>query len=233
MTQYGMPTSASRTRAEVVNEFLRGVYGWMSGGLLLTAGMAWATLHIEPLWAFAANSMLFLILAELGLVFYLSLRIRQMSPTAATVSFMGYSALNGMTLAPILLIYTQQSVAATFVVTAGMFGSMSLYGLLTKKDLTAWGSLLFMGLIGILLASVVNIFLHSNTVGFVVSGLGVLIFLGLTAYDTQRLKVMGETAPMGNAGALRKMSIMGALQLYLDFINLFLFLLRFMGASRD
>lgn len=233
MMQYGMPTSASRPRAEVVNEFLRGVYAWMSGGLLLTAGVAWATVNIQPLLAFAVNSMLFLILAELGLVFFLSLRIRQMSPTTATGAFLGYSALNGLTLAPILLVYTSQSVAATFVVSAGMFGAMSLYGLLTKKDLTSWGSLLLMGLFGIILASVVNIFLGSATMGFVISGIGVLVFLGLTAYDTQRLKVMGETAPMGDAGALRKMAIMGALQLYLDFINLFLFLLRFMGASRD
>ncbi|WP_022661367.1 Bax inhibitor-1/YccA family protein [Paucidesulfovibrio longus] len=233
MTQYGMPTSASRPRAEVVNDFLRGVYAWMSGGLLLTAGVAWATVTIQPLFAFAVNAMIFLILAELGLVFFLSMRIRQMSPSTATGAFLGYSALNGLTLAPILMLYTQQSVAATFVVAAGMFGAMSLYGLLTKKDLTSWGSLLFMGLIGIILASVVNIFMQSGTLGFVISGIGVLIFLGLTAYDTQRLKVMGETAPAGDVGALRKMAIMGALQLYLDFINLFLFLLRFMGVSRD
>jgi hypothetical protein len=228
-----MPTSASRPRAEVVNEFLRGVYAWMSGGLLLTAGVAWATVNIQPLLNFAVNSMLFLILAELGLVFFLSLRIRQMSPATAMGSFLGYSALNGLTLSPILLVYTQQSVAATFVVTAGMFGAMSAYGLLTKKDLTSWGSLLFMGLIGIVLASVVNIFLGSATMGFVISGIGVLVFLGLTAYDTQQLKVMGDTASAGGEAAVRKMTIMGALKLYLDFINLFLFLLRFMGAARD
>ncbi|MDD4732207.1 MAG: Bax inhibitor-1/YccA family protein [Desulfovibrio sp.] len=233
MMQYGMPTSASRPRAEVVNEFLRGVYAWMSGGLLLTAGVAWATVNIQPLLNFAVNSMLFLILAELGLVFFLSLRIRQMSPATAMGSFLGYSALNGLTLSPILLVYTQQSVAATFVVTAGMFGAMSAYGLLTKKDLTSWGSLLFMGLIGIVLASVVNIFLGSATMGFVISGIGVLVFLGLTAYDTQQLKVMGDTASAGGEAAVRKMTIMGALKLYLDFINLFLFLLRFMGAARD
>lgn len=233
MMQYGMPTSASRPRAEVVNEFLRGVYGWMSGGMLLTAGVAWATVNIQPLLNFAVNSMLFLILAELGLVFFLSLRIRQMSPATAMGSFLGYSALNGLTLSPILLVYTQQSVAATFVVTAGMFGAMSAYGLLTKKDLTSWGSLLFMGLIGIVLASVVNIFLGSATMGFVISGIGVLVFLGLTAYDTQQLKVMGDTASAGGEAAVRKMTIMGALKLYLDFINLFLFLLRFMGAARD
>lgn len=233
MMQYGMPTSASRPRAEVVNEFLRGVYAWMSGGLLLTAGVAWATVNIQPLLNFAVNSMLFLILAELGLVFFLSLRIRQMSPATAMGSFLGYSALNGLTLSPILLVYTQQSVAATFVVTAGMFGAMSAYGLLTKKDLTSWGSLLFMGLIGIVLASVVNIFLGSATMGFVISGIGVLVFLGLTAYDTQQLKVMGDTASAGGEATVRKMTIMGALKLYLDFINLFLFLLRFMGAARD
>jgi hypothetical protein len=189
--------------------------------------------NIQPLLNFAVNSMLFLILAELGLVFFLSLRIRQMSPATAMGSFLGYSALNGLTLSPILLVYTQQSVAATFVVTAGMFGAMSAYGLLTKKDLTSWGSLLFMGLIGIVLASVVNIFLGSATMGFVISGIGVLVFLGLTAYDTQQLKVMGDTASAGGEAAVRKMTIMGALKLYLDFINLFLFLLRFMGAARD
>ncbi|SKA87545.1 hypothetical protein SAMN02745704_02048 [Paucidesulfovibrio gracilis DSM 16080] len=233
MMQYGMPTSASRPRAEVVNEFLRGVYGWMSGGMLLTAGVAWATVNIQPLLQFAVNSMLFLILAELGLVFFLSMGIRKMSPTTAMASFLGYSALNGLTLSPILLVYTQQSIAATFVVTAGMFGAMSAYGLLTKKDLTSWGSLLFMGLIGIVLASVVNIFLGSATMGFVISGIGVLVFLGLTAYDTQQLKVMGDTASGGGDAAIRKMTILGALKLYLDFINLFLFLLRFMGVARD
>ncbi|MEF2144223.1 MAG: Bax inhibitor-1/YccA family protein [Desulfovibrionaceae bacterium] len=232
MMQYGMPASTTGSKAEVVNAFLRGVYAWMSGGLLLTAAVAWVTVNNLTLLNFAVNSMIILILAELGLVFFLSMRIRQMSPTTAMAAFMGYSALNGLTLSPILLIYTQQSIAATFVVTAGMFGIMSLYGLLTKKDLTSWGSLLFMGLIGIVLASVVNIFLGSSTMSFVISGIGVLLFLGLTAYDTQQLKVMGETAPADGA-AVRKLSIMGALRLYLDFINLFLFMLRFMGASRD
>ncbi|MGE4504378.1 MAG: Bax inhibitor-1/YccA family protein [Desulfovibrionaceae bacterium] len=234
---------ATGARAEIVNAFMRGVYGWMAGGLALTAVVAWATLNtplaslvfqMNPQTGAIGMSPIVwvLFLVELGIVFYLSARIQQMQASTATSLFLVYSGLNGLTLSPILLAYTAASVASTFVVTAGMFGAMSLYGLVTKKDLTSWGSLLFMGLIGIILATVVNIFIGSPAINFAISVIGVLIFLGLTAYDTQKLKIMGETAPAGG-DAVRKVSILGALTLYLDFINLFLFLLRFMGASRE
>ncbi len=227
------------TRAEVVNTFMRGVYAWMAAGLALTAVLAWATLN-TPLaqLVFSVNPstgqmsmspmVWLLFLAELGIVFYLSARIQQLNPGTATKLFLLYAGLNGLTLSPILLVYTASSVASTFVVTAGMFGAMSLYGLITKKDLSSWGSFLFMGIVGIVIASVVNIFLHSPAMDFVISCIGVLVFLGLTAYDTQKLRAMGESAP-DDAYAVRRGTILGALTLYLDFINLFLFLLRFLG----
>jgi FtsH-binding integral membrane protein len=235
---------AGATKAEVVNVFMRGVYGWMSAGLGLTALVAFAVTQSQALMqmlftynpatgAVGMSTLVFILLfAELGIVFYLGARISSMSPSTATALFLVYSGLNGLTLTPILLAYTAESVAATFVITAGMFGAMSLYGLLTKKDLTSWGSLLFMGLIGIIIAMVVNMFLQSSAMAFAISCIGVIIFLGLTAYDTQKLKTMGENVPMGDTAAIRRGTILGALTLYLDFINLFLMLLRLMGNRR-
>jgi FtsH-binding integral membrane protein len=174
-----------------------------------------------------------LIFGELGMVFYLSARIQRISAQAATGLFVGYSILNGVTLSAILLLYTMTSVAATFFVTAGMFGAMAVYGFVTKKDLSSWGSFLFMGLIGIIIASVVNMFLGSSMMSWIISGIGVIIFTGLTAYDVQQITRMGEQGIMnGGEAAIRKGAIMGALKLYLDFINLFLMLLRFMGDRR-
>ncbi len=233
----------NETRAEIVNAFMRGVYGWMAAGLALTAVLAWATVNTplanlvfsvdQATGAIGISPLIWLFfIVELGIVFFLASKIQTMEPNTAVALFMVYSGLNGLTLSPILLIYTASSIAATFAITAGMFGTMSLYGLITKKDLTSWGSFLFMGLIGIIIASVVNIFLGSALMDFVISGIGVLIFLGLTAYDTQKLKIMGETAPR-DAAAVKRVTILGALTLYLDFINLFLFLLRFMGVARD
>jgi len=148
--------------------------------------------------------------------------------------FIGYSVLNGLTLSVIFLAYTSSSIAGTFFITAGMFGAMAVYGLVTKRDLSGMGSFLFMGLIGIILASVVNIFLKSSSVYWAISFLGVLIFTGLTAYDVQKIKKIGEEGIMAQGDeTIRKGSIMGALALYLDFINLFLMLLRFFGGSRN
>jgi len=241
MNQYpSMQQSASKV--EVVNAFMRGVYGWMSAGLALTAVLAYLTISmpamqqlvfsIDPASGAIAgvSSLIWLFfVVEIGIVFYLSARISTMNPTTATTLFMVYSALNGLTLAPILYSYTAESVASTFLITAGMFGAMSIYGMVTKKDLTSWGSLLFMGLIGIMLAMVVNMFLQSSAMSFAISVIGVIIFLGLTAYDTQKLKTMGEMVPEGDTAAVRRGTIMGALTLYLDFINLFIMLLRLMG----
>jgi FtsH-binding integral membrane protein len=223
--------------------FLAKVFNWMAIGLGLTGLTAFLTINSQTAMqmlftvqdGYAKPNMLLygLLLGELGLVFYLSARIQKISAQAATGIFLGYSALNGVTLSTILLYYTASSVAATFFVTAGMFGAMAVYGFVTKKDLSSWGSFLFMGLIGIIIASVVNIFLASSMMSWVISGIGVIIFTGLTAYDVQQITRMGAQGIMdGGEAAIRKGAIMGALKLYLDFINLFLMLLRFMGDRR-
>ncbi|MBT8763703.1 Bax inhibitor-1/YccA family protein [Desulfohalobiaceae bacterium Ax17] len=228
--------STPKVRTEVLNVFMRGVYQWMAIGLGLTALVAYFVASSPILiQAIFGNPLLFwgLIIGELLLVVGISGGITRLSASAATSLFLVYSGLNGITLSAVLLIYTATSIASTFVVCAGMFAAMSIYGLTTKKDLTSWGSFLFMGLVGIILTSIVNIFLKSPAVHFVISGIGVIIFVGLTAYDTQKLKVMGESAPLDDSLAMRRGTILGALTLYLDFINLFLMLLRFFGQSRD
>lgn len=235
MTEYRQ-LSTAQTRVEVLNGFMRGVYQWMAAGLGLTAAAAYMTSTSQPLMEFIfGNTMvlMLLIIAELGLVVAVSAGIRRMSAGTATGLFMLYSGLNGVTLSAILTVYTAASIFSTFIVCSGMFIAMSVYGMTTKKDLTSWGSFLFMGLIGIILASVVNIFLRSPMLDFAVSGIGVIVFVGLTAYDTQKLRAMGETAPADDATAVRRGTILGALTLYLDFINLFLMLLRFTGQMRE
>lgn len=165
-------------------------------------------------------------------MFVLSGLIHKLSAGVATSLFMLYSALTGLTLSSILFIYTAESIAATFVVTAGMFGAMSLYGYTTKRDLSGFGNMLFMGLIGIVLASLVNFWLKSEALMWAVTYIGVVIFVGLTAYDTQKLKNIGQQIDLNDASQLRKTAILGALTLYLDFINLFLMLLRIFGNRR-
>lgn len=228
--------SRTRTDVQATNYFLRGVYNWMTLGLSLTAVVAY-TVASTPAIAqvIFANPIIFwgLIIAQFGLVLAISGGVHRMSAVTATGLFLLYSALTGATLSSILMVYTAASIFKAFIVCTGMFAAMSVYGATTKKDLTGWGSFLFMGLIGIIIASIVNIFMASSALDFVISGIGVLIFTGLTAYDTQKLKVMGESAPMDDALAVRRGTILGALTLYLDFINLFLFLLRFLGTSRD
>ena len=215
--------------------FLAKVFNWMAIGLGVTGVIAWymassglaAQLVATPLF-------MILLIAELGLVFYLSARVDKIQAGTATGLFIGYAALNGITLSMIFLAYTQSSIATTFFITAGMFGAMAVYGLVTKRDLSGLGSFLFMGLIGIIIASVVNIFLKSNSLYWAISLIGVFVFVGLTAYDVQKIKTMGEEGIMEQGEAMvRKGAIMGALALYLDFINLFLMLLRFFGGARD
>jgi len=216
------------------------VYNYMLLGLALTGATAWFTSLDTPFRAlfftFSARgySMSPLgwvaLFAPLGLVMLLSFRIRQMSFSAVQTTFWVYAALMGIGLTPILLLYTGASVAQVFFVTSATFGAMSLWGYTTKRDLTGLGSFLFMGLIGIIIASLVNIFLQSGMMSWVISVLGVVIFTGLTAYDTQKIK---EGYYVGNDGTVTgKNAIMGALTLYLDFINLFLMLLRLMGDRR-
>ena len=214
--------------------FITKVYGWMSFALIITGLVAMVTASSPLLLSIVlGNRIVFfaLIIAELLLVGYLSAAVRTMSVPAAIVTFILYSALNGLTLSVIFLVYTAGSIASTFFITAGTFGAMSIYGYFTKRDLTSMGNLCTMALIGIIIASVVNIFLHSPAVYWTTTYLGIIIFVGLTAYDTQKIKNLNI---IGNEGTDedKKEAIMGALTLYLDFINLFLMLLRVFGQKR-
>ncbi|MBW6521799.1 MAG: Bax inhibitor-1/YccA family protein [Desulfoarculaceae bacterium] len=224
-----------QARQEASTVFLAKVFNWMAIGLGLTGVVAFYTAE-SGLAAQIVASPLFIIfiLAELGMVFYLSARVNKIQASTATGLFVGYAVLNGLTLSTIFLAYTRSSIAGTFFITAGMFGAMAVYGLVTKRDLSGLGSFLFMGLIGVIIASVVNMFMQSSAMSWMISMAGVLVFTGLTAYDVQRIKNMGEQGIMTQGDeAVRKGAIMGALALYLDFINLFIMMLRFFGGSRD
>ncbi|OAT24157.1 Bax inhibitor-1/YccA family protein [Proteus myxofaciens] len=215
--------------------FMAQIYGWMTVGLLLTAFVALYVASSEQLLSliFSSNITFFgLIIAQLALVFVLSGMVHKMSGALATTLFMLYSALTGVTISSVLIVYTASSVASTFFICAAMFAALSVYGYTTKRSLSGMGSFLFMGLIGIIIASVVNIFMKSSMMSMVISYAGVLIFAGLTAYDTQKLKDMGSQINQDDKENMRRYSIMGALTLYLDFINLFLMLLRILGDRR-
>jgi len=216
-----------------VTAFLSRVYGWMFLGLLLTAGTA-VTVASSPLLIktlILNRGLLFImILAQLGLVLYLSVRVEKMAPATAAILFLLYSALVGVTTSTIFLVYTGASIMSAFVVAGGTFGAMAVFGSLTKRSLAGVGQFMFMGLIGLIIASVVNIFLFSNMLNFVISVVGVVVFTGLTAWDAQRLKHMAVALPDGRVGAY---AVVGALSLYLNFINLFFFILRLMGGRRN
>ena len=237
--------SVGATGAVAIDEGLRAymirVYNYMLLGLALTGATAWAVLNVPALqqlfFQFNAAGMLqpsmlgwIALFAPLGLVFFLSFRVHAMSFSTAQTVFWIYAGINGIGLAPLVYAYTTASVAQVFFVTAATFGAMSLWGYTTKRDLTGVGSFLFMGLIGIIIASLVNIFLQSGTMNLVISIIGVIVFTGLTAYDTQRIKEEYDVSHDGSVAG--KNAIMGALRLYLDFINLFIMLLRLMGDRR-
>jgi FtsH-binding integral membrane protein len=225
--------SAGIGATEKVTTFLRAVYGWMCLGLGITASVAYLVAGSPTILSvIAGNRAIFwgLVIAQLGIVFVMSARVHKLSPAAAGALFIAYSGLTGLTMAFVLLAYTGASVASTFVVTAGMFGSLALFGTVTTKSLEGWGQFLFMGLIGVVLASVVGIFWQSDVLQFVIAFCGVVVFTGLTAYDAQRLRNMALALPDGRVGAY---AIVGALTLYLDFVNLFLMLLRLFGGRRD
>ena len=214
--------------------FMVRVYNWMTAGLAITGFMAFYVSSNETIMNIIFGNPIMpivLMIAQIGLVFWLASRVMQMSVSQATGVFMLYAGLTGVTFSFIFVVYTSASITSTFLVTAGTFGAMSLYGYTTKKDLTSWGSFLFMGLIGIIIASVVNMFMQSTMMHMIITYAGVLIFVGLTAYDTQKIKEMNI---LGNEGTDEdtKEAIRGALTLYLDFINLFLMLLRLMGDRR-
>jgi len=233
MTPQSAITPGVAVSAERVTAFLRKVYGWMFVGLGVTAAVALGVAGSPTLvQAIFQNRILFfgLMLAELGLVFYLSARVNKLASGTAAGLFLAYSALNGATLSIILLAYTGTSIVSTFVVTAAMFGALALYGTATKRSLAGVGQFVFMGLIGVVIASIVGMFWKSEALQFAISIVGVIVFTGLTAWDAQRLKAMAVTVPEERYGSY---SVVGALALYLDFINLFLFMLRFMGGRRD
>ncbi|MGL5563396.1 MAG: Bax inhibitor-1/YccA family protein [Tannerellaceae bacterium] len=216
------------------SNFLAKVYGWMAFALMLTAGTAFYVASSPSLiQAVYGNKILFwgLMIAELVLVFTVSGAINRISSSVATLLFFLYSLLNGVTMAFIFSVYTGESIAYTFMITAGTFGAMSLFGYVTKQDLTKFGSIALMALIGVIIASVVNIFLKSSTLYWIITIVGVLVFVGLVAYDTQKLKQLSRAGY--DSETQRKLSIIGALTLYLDFINLFLFFLNIFGGRRD
>ncbi len=219
--------------AERVTAFLGAVYRWMFVGLGVTAAVAYVVAGSPGLMqGLLANRMVFfgILIAELGLVFYLSARVQHLAPANAMGLFLLYSALNGLTLSVIMMAYTGASIATTFMVTAGMFGGLALFGTTTKRSLAGAGQFFYMGLIGLILASIVGMFWQSDALQFLISIVGVIVFTGLTAWDAQRLKHMGATLPPDKTGSY---AIVGALSLYLNFINLFLILLRFGGTRRD
>lgn len=217
-----------------IGTFVRSVYNWMAVGLALTGLVAYFVAHTPALFSIAMKGFIFFAIAELIMVFTLSARIGKMQPSTATGLFIGYAVLNGVTLSAIFILYANALIASTFFICSLMFAALSIYGWTTKKDLTGVGNFMFMGLIGILIASVVNIFLKSSAMAMVISYIGVLVFAGLTAYDTQTIKQMALSQPAGtSAGVIRKGAIIGALKLYLDFILMFQFLLSILGGSRD
>jgi len=229
-TPFAGPSVATAERATT---FLRSVYGWMCAGLAITALVAYSIASTPGLvQTLVTNRLLFLglFVAQIGLVFYLSARVDRIAPGTATLLFIGYAALTGVTLSIIVIAYTGASIATTFVVTAGMFGALALYGTTTTRSLAGAGQFFFMGLIGLILASIVGMFWHSPALQFLISVVGVIVFTGLTAWDAQRLKQMAAALPAGQVGSY---AILGALSLYLNFINLFLFMLRFMGGRRQ
>ena len=236
-----MYENSSRPQAYVgaridTRPLLRNVYGMMAIGLLVTAGAAYVTtttpallgLLRYPLVVFGA------LILEIVLVATLAVAIWKLSTGAATAIFFAYAAMNGFTLSLVLLLYASQTLTLAFVSTAALFGAMTIVGLTTKLDLTKLGTFLFMGLIGLLIAMLVSIFFRSSTFELIISVVGVLLFTGLTAYDTQKIVRMASDPRLraGDSNLLRRLSIMGALSLYLDFINLFLFILRLMGRRR-
>ena len=245
--RYSQGTTVGRAETGVIDQGLRSymlrVYNYMASGVAITGVVAYLTymfavvdsgtgLQLTPFGnlIFASAFKWVVIFAPLGMVFFLSARINSMSLSAAQISFWVFAALMGLSLGSIFLVYAHASIARVFFITAASFGALSLYGYTTQRDLSAWGSFLFMGLIGIIIAMLVNLFLASSALQFAISVIGVLIFAGLTAYDTQQIKEMYYAGDDGTVAGRK--AVMGALRLYLDFINLFMMLLQLFGDRR-
>lgn len=225
-----MADPLNRYEAVAEQTFMRQVYQWMAAGLLITGFMAqWAAGSEAVLHFLLRGGFLILMLAELGLVVWLSMAILKISAQAAVTGFLIYSALNGVSMCYIFAVYTGASIAMTFFITAATFAGVSVFGWTTQSDLSSTRGFLFMGLIGVLVATLVNIFLKSPALDWIISYAGVAVFIGLTAYDTQQLKAIHQNG----SGSTGQMAVIGALKLYLDFINMFLFLLRLFGRRRD
>jgi hypothetical protein len=226
--QYG-----TDTRDAAVVRFFNAVYAWMAVGLAVTASVAWLVFTHPAVMksVLSGGAMIGIFVAEIALVVVISAAIRSLNAAAATGVFVLFAALNGLVFSSIFLVYTLTSISSTFIACAAMLGVMSVYGMVTKTDLTSMGKILFMALIGLIVASIVNIFVASSALYWLVSYAGVIIFAGLTAYDTQRLRTMAISV-QGDAAMAARLSVNGALILYLDFINMFLFLLRSMGKRR-
>ncbi len=211
---------------------LQKVYAWMFGGLIVTTAIAYATANVPEVLFAVANYRFIFMIAQLGLVMWLSAGINRMSVLTAQVSFIVYAALNGLTFSILLLFYTGESLASTFLSCAALYGTASVYGMVTKRDLRSIGSFFFIGLIGLVISMFINYFLQSTALAFAISAIGVVVFTALTAYDTQKIADMAAELEADGATSA-KLSILGALTLYLDFLNLFLFLLRLLGRQRD
>lgn len=243
MNNYSPNSSIIEQSNSRVQTYMSHVYGWMTVGLALTGLVAWFASDNEAVfkllfsqnpqgyWSLSVVSWV-LIAAQLGLVFVLSGMINRLSGSTATMLFMLYSVLTGLTLTSIFKVYTASSIVSVFFITAGMFAALAFYGYSTKRDLSGLGRFLFMGLVGIVIASLVNIFMQSAPLMWAITYIGVFVFAGLTAYDTQKLKAFGEQLSTDDASAFRRYAIFGALTLYLDFINLFIMLLRIFGDRR-
>lgn len=233
MQPYNSSTIASAVSSDALRTYVQRVYAWMVGGLLITAltaaGISSSPALIEAI--FGTPLMWVVMLAPIGLVFFLGAKIETMQTSTAATVFVVFSVLMGMSLSSIFLVYQLGSIFQVFLVAAGMYGAAAVYGYTTKRDLTGMGSFLFMGLIGLVLASIVNWFLGSDALSFAISVIGVLIFTGMTAWEMQKIKSQAVVMYAGEALATKR-AILGALSLYLNFINLFLFLLRLLGDRR-
>jgi len=228
---YRSTASREATVAAAFPALMRKVYVWMTLALVITGLTAYVVATNETMLSLIYGSQVtfwVLVIAELAIVIGVTAAINKLSLPVATLLFILYSVINGALLSSIFLIYTSGSIALTFFITAGTFGAMSIYGYTTKSDLTKWGKLLMMALIGLIIATVVNLFMKSSGLDMIISYVGVLIFVGLTAYDTQKIKEMCINAP-DTGETMQKYALLGALSLYLDFINLFIYLLRILG----
>lgn len=220
--------------SETTRKFLLNVYNWMAMGLAVTGVIAYGVAGSQFSLAIASNPFLYfgLFIAQLAIVFGLSAAINRIPSGAAIGLFFLYSALTGLTFSVLFLVFTGASIASTFLICAGMFASVSVFGYVTKADLSKFGTYLFMALIGLMIAMVVNLFLNSPTMTWIISIVGVLLFTGLTAYDTQRIKKMSQVTDFESEEG-KKVAVLGALTLYLDFINMFIFLLNILGGRRE